>query len=247
MFIEGSRPWSACAADTTGRPLISSLSITPTAPVRFTFFWLPKPTTTTSLRACRLSVMVTSSEPVAGTLREVGSKPTYENCMRCPGAASMAKLPSISVVTARPLSRFLMLTPMSGSPSEPPVTEPFSVRAGVVALDEDVLFCRLLLTIMRFPSTLQVTFWPEKIAPMTFSTGTSESATLTLRSISTLSLSTMIEKSCRRCSRSTASRTVASLMWKSMPVAEAMAGHSIHRPVSIMAQMHRRRELSCMI
>ncbi len=205
MFIEGSRPWSACAADTTGRPLISSLSITPTAPVRFTFFWLPKPTTTTSLRACRLSVMVTSSEPVAGTLREVGSKPTYENCMRCPGAASMAKLPSISVVTARPL------------------------------------------TIMRFPSTLQVTFWPEKIAPMTFSTGTSESATLTLRSISTLSLSTMIEKSCRRCSRSTASRTVASLMWKSMPVAEAMAGHSIHRPVSIMAQMHRRRELSCMI
>lgn len=41
--------------------------------------------------------------------------------------------------------------------------------------------------------------------------------------------------------------TVASLMWKSMPVAEAMAGHSIHRPVSIMAQMHRRRELSCMI
>ena len=35
MFSDGSRPCRACAAEETGRPLISSFPITPTAPVRF--------------------------------------------------------------------------------------------------------------------------------------------------------------------------------------------------------------------
>ena len=44
----GTTPCRACAALVTGRSFSSSAVTTPTEPVRFTFFWVPKPTTTTS-------------------------------------------------------------------------------------------------------------------------------------------------------------------------------------------------------
>ena len=50
MYTEGSAPWRALAAETTGRWLSVAPSTMPTEPDSVLFFWVPKPTTTTSSR-----------------------------------------------------------------------------------------------------------------------------------------------------------------------------------------------------
>ena len=57
----GTNPCKACVAEVTGRDSNSLAVASPTAPVRFTFFCVPNPTTTTSSRVSVSSFNTTLS------------------------------------------------------------------------------------------------------------------------------------------------------------------------------------------
>ena len=117
MVSPGMAPCNAAAALVTGRSPSTSLIFTcETEPVRFSFFCVPKPTTTTSSRVLLSSLRVMlSGVPFHTTSCEV--KPMNDTTRRLPFFTPlMTKSPSIPVTVPLVVPFTTTETPMSVSP-----------------------------------------------------------------------------------------------------------------------------------
>ena len=116
MSRPGVRPIRASTAVVTGRSLRSSDETVDTAPVRLTFFCVPKPTATTSLSDSTLSSR-TMLSGVPFHFASSGLQPTKENRMVVPVLIpGKENLPSISVVHPFRVPIARTETPARGSP-----------------------------------------------------------------------------------------------------------------------------------